>query len=326
MQQQLKTAYYVNPLTADDFPDPCVIAVEGQGYFAYGTHDEFSPTTNNILVRQSWDLVNWTASEGALVALPVWASQTNRFWSPHVVRVADQYRLYYATNPDTSNAMALGFATSVEYTHFVDYGAPLNKQPGSTFEMIDPCLFIDPVSGKQLLYYGSAHQPIRVVEMATDGKTFMSDPMVVLQPGEGTFHKLREGAFVTYNKSWERYFLWVSGDNTWETNSYAVSVFWSENPLSAFVRIPGEYTVLKPNHIWDDPGHNCIIQDAVGNEWIIYHAVDRKNPFITGTTKFLRQMCMDRVFYTDEGWPYILTGSPSHTEQESPIPMKRPAR
>jgi hypothetical protein len=33
----------------------------------------------------------------------------------------------------------------------------------------------------------------------------------------------------------------VSGDNTWAENSYGVSVFWSDNPVEGFERIPGEY-------------------------------------------------------------------------------------
>jgi len=62
--------------------------------------------------------------------------------------------------------------------------------------MIDPFFFIDPVSNKHLLYYRSAHEPIRVAELAQDGKTFVSKPIEVLYPGEGTFHKLREAAFI----------------------------------------------------------------------------------------------------------------------------------
>jgi arabinan endo-1,5-alpha-L-arabinosidase len=184
--------------------------------------------------------------------------------------------------------------------------------------MIDPCFFIDPVSNKHLLFYGSAHQPIRAVELANDGKTFVSEPIDVLFPGRGTFHTLREAAFVTYNAKWNRYFLWVSGDNTWAERSYAVSVFWSSNPLEVFDPIPGEHVILQPNEFWDAPGHNCIFYDAKGDEWIIYHAVDTHDRFIPGTDRFLRKMCMDRLLYTDDGWPYVKNFSPSFTTQSAP--------
>lgn len=58
MQQELFETHYTNPLIAEDFPDPRIIEVGGQVYFAYATHDEFSPSINNILVKHSWDLVH----------------------------------------------------------------------------------------------------------------------------------------------------------------------------------------------------------------------------------------------------------------------------
>ncbi len=319
MQQELFQTYYTNPLTADDFPDPRIIEVKGQGYFAYATHDEFSPTINNILVKHSLNLVDWSESKGALLFPPVWAKRCQRFWCPQVVKVNKEFRLYYSAEPDTKDGMCLAFATSHDPLGFIDCGRPLNQIHGSTYQMIDPCFFIDPVSNKHLLYYGSAHEPIRAVELAHDGKTFISKPIEILYPGKGTFHKLREGAFITYNPIWKRYFLWVSGDNTWAEKSYAVSVFWSLNPMEVFEAIPGEHVILQPNEHWDSPGHNCIIHDAIGNEWMIYHAVDTKDRFITGTNIFLRKMCMDRILYTNDGWPYIKNVSPSFTTQQGPV-------
>ncbi len=145
-------------------------------------------------------------------------------------------------------------------------GEPLGQLAGSTYQMIDPCFFIDRVSGKHLLHYGSAHEPIKVVELEEDGKTFMSKPVDVLYPGKGTFHKLREGAFITYDPGFKRYLLWVSGDNTWAEMSYAISVFWSDDPTGVFEKIRGDHVILKPNSCWDAPGQNCIMQDAAGNE------------------------------------------------------------
>jgi len=312
------SASYINPVINTDFPDPSVIAVKEEGYFAYATHDEFSPTLNNILVRHSWDLVHWSAVEGALSAPPVWAQLCHRFWCPQVVKVNHEYRLYYAAEPDTKDGMCLALAVSDRPVGFTDSGSPLARIAGSSYQMIDPCFFIDPVSKKHLLYYGSAHEPIRVAELAPDGKTFLSAPVEVLYPGEGTFHRLREGAFITYNPAQKRYFLWVSGDNTWAERSYAVSVFWSADPMAVFTKIPGENVILQPNEHWDAPGQSCIIEDAAGDEWIIYHAVDTKDRFIPGTNIFLRKMCMDRVLYTTDGWPFIENGSPSFKVQNGP--------
>src|SRR4051794_17524866 len=125
MHHELFQTYYTNPLTADDFPDPRIVEVKGQGYFAYATHDEFSPTINNILVKHSWDLVNWSESKGALLSPPVWAKNCRRFWCPQVIKVNSTFRLYYAAEPDTKDGMCLAFATSEHPTGFTDSGAPL---------------------------------------------------------------------------------------------------------------------------------------------------------------------------------------------------------
>src|SRR5689334_1982097 len=96
MQQHLSKTSYINPLTHDDFPDASILEVKGKGYFAYATHDEFSPSLNNVLVKHSWDLINWSASTGALLSPPDWARLCHRFWCPQVVRVNNEFRLYYA--------------------------------------------------------------------------------------------------------------------------------------------------------------------------------------------------------------------------------------
>lgn len=310
---------YINPIINDDFPDPSVIYVEGNGYFAYATHDDFSPTLNSILVRHSPDLIHWSAAEKALIASPIWAKNCTRFWCPQVVKLNDNYMLYYAAEPDTKDGMCLALATSKTPTNFKDIGYPLSRLPNSSYQMIDPCCFLDPFSNKIYLYYGSAHEPIRVVELSDDGITFLTAPQEVLWPLPDTkFEHLREGAYITFNHEFNRYFLWVSGDNTWKTNAYAISVYWSDNPTSGFKKIPEEHIILKGNAHWDSPGQNCIIKDKLGNDWIIYHAVDVNDRYITGTDRVKRKMCMDRILYTPEGWPKILNGSPSFEKNNAP--------
>ncbi len=303
---------YTNPLLPTDFPDPSVIAGNQGGYYAYATHDEFSPTLNNILVSYSPDLIHWSAPKGALGETPVWARQCQRFWCPQVVCVHGQYRLYYAAESDDKDGMHLALAISDTPENFTDIGVPLTGSHGSDYAMIDPCFFADPKTGRHYLYYGSAHEPIRAIELAADGHTFIGVPTEVLWPLPGVrFETLREGAFMTYKPDFDRYFLWVSGDNTWAENGYAVSVFWSDNALTGFAPIPEPHIVLKANKYWDSPGQVCVLLDAAGAEWLFYHAVDPNDRFIAGTDRFLRKMCMDKVLYTPDGWPCVAGNAPS---------------
>lgn len=301
-----KSPPYTNPIIDADFPDPSVIYVPGDGYYAYATHDEHSPTINNIQLSYSTNLINWSEPEGALVEPPDWAKNCQKFWAPQVVKVGHHYRLYYAAEPDTKDGMCLALAVSDEPHGFRDIGKPLAQVPGSTYQMIDPCFFYDTKTGKNLLFYGSAHEPISVVEVAEDGFSIISKPIDVLFPKFGAqFESLREGAFITYQQKFDRYLLWVSGDNTWAENGYAVSVFYSDGPQKEFQPILSNHIILKPNEKWDAPGQNCILTDAEGKDWIFYHAVDPQDRFIAGTNKFKRKMCMKRVWYDEQGWPSI---------------------
>jgi arabinan endo-1,5-alpha-L-arabinosidase len=237
--EQSNTTSYTNPVINADFPDPSVIYVPGDGYYAYGTHDEFSPTVNNIQICKSADMVNWSEPEGALTEPPVWAKNCNKYWAPQIVKVGNEYRLYFAAEPDTKDGMCLALAVSNEPYGFTDVGKPIARLPGSTYRMIDPCFFYDAKSGKNLLYYGSTHEPISVVEVDNDGYSILSKPIDILQTKPGVkFESLREGAFVTYQEKYDRYFLWVSGDNTWVEDGYAVTVFWSDDPQKEFQPIP----------------------------------------------------------------------------------------
>lgn len=94
------------------------------------------------------------------------------------------------------------------------------------------------------------------------------------------------------------------------------------SPLEVFTQIPAEHVIVGPNEYWDAPGHNCIIYDRAGNEWIIYHQWTSKIVLFTELTD-LRKMCMDRIFYTADGLPYVKNASPSFTRQEGPVVMSK---
>ncbi len=49
------------------------------------------------------------------------------------------------------------------------------------------------------------------------------------------------------------------------------------------------------------PGHNSIIvQDDAGTDWMIYHSYVKENGEVGG-----RLGMLDRVLWTEDGWPYI---------------------
>jgi arabinan endo-1,5-alpha-L-arabinosidase len=133
-------ATYVNPVLNADFPDPTVIKAPDGYYYGYATQTKREGKWVNIQLARSADLVHWQSLGDALPAKPSWASSTQDFWAPDVVRDGARYVMYYSAKPDTSDqrhGLCLGVATAGSpLGPFVDMGHPL--ECGSGFVNIDP--------------------------------------------------------------------------------------------------------------------------------------------------------------------------------------------
>src|SRR6185503_3119540 len=169
-----RSSTYTNPVIAADFPDPAVLRAPDGLYYAYATQTERDGKWINIQIARSADLTHWQLIGDALPAKPVWASKTQDFWAPHVVRDGARYLIYFSAKPDTSDerhGLCLGVATATSpLGPFVDMGHPLKC--GEGFINIDPMAFDDPATGKHLLYWGSGFQPIKVQELGADRLSF----------------------------------------------------------------------------------------------------------------------------------------------------------
>jgi arabinan endo-1,5-alpha-L-arabinosidase len=323
---------YVNPVIDSDFPDPAVLRVPGGYFYAYGTQGNFGGRMLNIQVARSRDLVRWERVGDALPVKPAWASHTQDFWAPHVVLHDGRYYLYYSARPDTSTAdpagvlcLAVATATRPEGP-FTDAGRPLQCGPG--FANIDPMAFDDPQTGQRLLYWGSGFGPIRVRELGADRISFAPDsrPIDLVQPdpagGPGNYQRLVEGAWVVQRRGW--YYLFYSGDNCCGPDAhYAVMVARSRHATGPYQRMRAAGStggvILSRRGRWVAPGHNSVIADANGALWMVYHAVDSRNPRSSpgDEVNTRRAMLLDRIGWRN-GWPYIAGGGPSDDTQPAP--------
>jgi arabinan endo-1,5-alpha-L-arabinosidase len=69
--------------------------------------------------------------------------------------------------------------------------------------------------------------------------------------------------------------------------------------------------ILERSEAWLAPGHNSVIADDQGADWILYHAIDPRRAVRA------RVMLLDRVEYRD-GWPRIAGGRPSRSPRRAP--------
>jgi arabinan endo-1,5-alpha-L-arabinosidase len=303
---------YTNPVYKADFADPTVIRGHDGLFYAYATNTSLADKFYHIQVAKSGDLVHWKVVGDALPVKPSWADKD--FWAPHVLYDKERrlYYMYYSgESPDNKVGKCIGVAISKNPEGpFEDIGIPLVC--GESFVNIDPMAFDDTVTGKKYLYWGSAHKPVKVQELHDDRISFQtgSAPNDVLTPSAEEYSKLVEGAWLHYHDGY--YFLFYSGDNCCgEKANYAVMVARSKNITGPFERLgeaqkSSSSAMLRKNGAWLAPGHNSIITDDAGEDWIVYHAIALDHTLKSKG----RIMLIDRIRYKN-GWPTVETSSPS---------------
>ena len=139
------------------------------------------------------------------------------------------------------------------------------------------------------------------------------------------YQRLVEGAWVTYRAP--HYYLFYSGDNCCGPRAhYAVMVARSRSATGPFETLAqatgaGSSVILERRGAWVAPGHNSVVRDARGDDWIVYHAVDSRRPRSkpTDDVNTRRVMLIDRLLYRD-GWPRVEGGGPSAGPRARPAP------
>ncbi len=343
---------YTNPVFDSDFPDPTVIRAADGWFYAYATQGPVGGGVHNIQLARSRDLVRWERMPDALPTKPVWASTTQLFWAPDVHQRGGTFYMYFSGGLDPERAaqfkkevgdpeskegvFCLAVATSKSAAGpFAPHGRPLKC--GLSFVNIDPMAFDDPATGKKYLYWGSGFQPIKVQELSDDRLSFRegSTPVELLRADKNVpFQTLIEGAWVTYRGGF--YYLFYSGENCChgplQEIKYAALVARARTPTGPFETFADATTrkdsaILRRNDVWIAPGHNSVFTDDAGQDWIAYHAIDVRRPYlsteISGDRSVRRVMLIDRLVYRG-GWPRVETGTPSKTKR--PVPVVRPRR
>jgi len=314
---------YTNPVYKADFADPTVIRSHDGSFYAYGTNTSVAGKFYNIQVAKSPDLIHWEVIRDALTKEPSWADRD--FWAPHVLYDKERhlYYMYYSgESPDDKIGKCIGVAIS-HYPEgpFEDVGKPLVC--GESFINIDPMAFDDPLTGRKYLLWGSGHQPIKVQELHDDRISFQTGSAAkdIVAPNGDDYSKLVEGAWLHYRDGY--YYLFYSGDNCCGDKAhYAVMVARSKTAVGPFERLSeaqksNSSTILVKNAAWFAPGHNSIITDDAGEDWIVYHAI-ALDPWLKPKGRI---MLIDRLQYKN-GWPFVETNSPGIKPFQVPFTKK----
>ena len=112
---------------------------------------------------------------------------------------------------------------------------------------------------------------------------------------------------------------------------YAALVARSRNATGPFETLADATTrkdsaVLRRNGAWIAPGHNSVFADDAGQDWVAYHAIDVRRPYLSADAngdRFVRRvMLIDRLVYRG-GWPRVETGTPSVGRRPAPVVRRK---
>ena len=330
---------YTNPVSkgfADTFADPAVIKAKDGYWYAYGTSDplkEGEGEFHTIPISRSKDLVNWEHVSDAFSSPNEvsWAAEDAGIWAPDIRYFNGKYHMYYVVTettvtPETGDS-AVGVATAPTPTGpWTDSGAPVvgpRRGNGGFLWTFDSNEFTDS-DGTKYLYYGSYNGGVSVSNLSEDGTRVVGEPTMV------AIDNRYEGSYVVKRNGY--YYLFGSSANccAGPTTGYSVYVGRSTSPRGPFLdkegdsmtesRVGGSIVITPNGNKWIGTGHNAVVTDLSGEDYFVYHAIDRADPYLDepfGINE--RPMLLDRLDWIN-GWPTVRGGQwASETAQPAPV-------
>ena len=299
--------------------DPSIFK-DGDYYYVFSTDvldKDF--TKPSIQIRKSKDLINWEYVGNAVDKVPKEAYEWTKaegVWAPEVIKVKDEYYLYYCASTFGKTRSCIGLLKSKSLNGpWIDEGIIIKTDFNDNKNAIDPNLVYDK-NGQLWMSYGSFWTGIYIVKINNDtgklldynyfGKQIASRSHLV----DGAI----EGPYIVYNIKFDKYYLFVSYDSLFA--DYNVRVARADNIDGPYVDINGiemtDINVVNPNYVgnkiiggyrfkdshgWIGPGHNSVLND---NEkyYLVHHIRAANNPM-----KFY--MNVRKVFWTEDGWPMV---------------------
>ncbi len=311
-----KQSFYENPVVRAEAPDPSVIRTEDGTFYMYATGEGYS-------IFRSANMTDWVYA-GKVFTDENYPSLVRNgrkadLWAPEIRKIKDKYVIFYTLWFGTEWLSAIGYATADgPEGPFTDKGILIDSREVNVEQSIDQFYFED--GGRSYLFWGSFRN-IYAVELK------VSDD-VTITPDFGTMVQFAGNAFEGTNifKRGEYYYFFASvGDYSGgEKSTYRTVAARSKNVLGPYVdrrgvsiMDNGYEEVLDRNDSFSGPGHNAgLIVDDAGQTWMYYHAYQLSNLGLK------RQGMLDKVEWTEDGWPYIKGGVPS-SKAEAPVVSKR---
>lgn len=329
-----------NPISSpfsDTYADPAILRGKDGWWYLYATSDPLHAGQSPfglMHIARTRDFVDWEYIGNVFSEenRPGWATDSSFFWAPDIRYIDGQYVLYYTVTDTVDEPgewnYAIGAATApTPVGPWTDTGGPVvgprPRGDGDYNWTIDPAGFTDD-DGKRYLYFGSYVGGLWVTELDETGTRAIGEPVQVA-------HDERyEAPYVVKRDGY--YYLMASSANccAGPVTGYSVYAGRSTSPLGPFVdhegvslldsRVGGTQVVTQNGNRWIGVGHHSIFTDVSGQDHILYHAIDRTDPWLNepgGVNR--RPTLIDRLDWID-GWPVARAGAgPSDSPQPAPV-------
>ncbi|WP_274364125.1 family 43 glycosylhydrolase [Paenibacillus thermotolerans] len=320
-EAQPEPVLYTNPVFEPVLADPSVIRGEDGLFYAFGTEDDWGDGEGSRLIPilKSPDLISWEVSGEAFESKPEW-KDSGGLWAPHIAYFNDKYYLYYSMSEWGDPNPGIGVAVADKPAGpFEDKGKLFTSDEIGVRNSIDPMLFVD--NGTPYLFWGSFHG-IYGIELAKDGLSITGEKFRIA----GSDY---EAPYIIKRDGYYYFFGSLGSCCEGENSTYRVAVARSDNIKGPYTDQQGDdivYSQGKPVVVgmfmtgeekeFVGPGHNSIVRDDNGTDWLVYHAVDVSYPKLgNGATR--RPLMIDPLEWND-GWPALKDLRPSTKEQPGP--------
>ncbi|WP_370180920.1 family 43 glycosylhydrolase [Rhodococcus wratislaviensis] len=301
----------VQPVAAD----PSVVRASDGMFYMYTTADDWGDGQgmHNMSIFKSADLMDWMYLGDVFPDRPAWHPDGKLAWAPNALESDGKYSLYYSLY-DESNP-CIGLATADRPTGpWTDLGRPVfcahDVGVGGT---IDPFVWDDGTT--KTMFVGN-FQGVHAIPLSPDGTAAAGEPVRVAD-------ERFEGPYVEFHDGY--YYLFLSAGNCCNgaDTAYRVLVGRSESLTGPYLDRKGQdlndgggALILAGSEPWAGPGHNTVVSDDAGSDWIVYHAIPRDNRDLPSGAR-RREGMIDRIVWAN-GWPEVGDGSPASTGPANP--------
>lgn len=306
-----------NPIISTPAADPSVVRAPDGTFYLYATADDWmdGQGVRQMPIYRSADLVNWTFAGTVFGAAPAWVAQDGgMLWAPDVHLVNGTYVVYYSKG-NVANP-CIGRATAPSPTGpFTDHGPVFCSDTIGVGGTIDPYVYYG--DGAPTMFFGN-FQGIYAVTLTADGTAPAGTPPVRVAGNAYEAPYIQKHAGM--------YYLYVSAGHCCNgaASDYRVYVGRSQSLTGPYLDAEGRDLdgdggdlILSGNVSWLGPGHNAVVTDDAGADWMIYHAAPRLQPTLPNGGPQNRQGMIDRISWVG-GWPRVGDGTPSSTAPAVP--------